>query len=271
MIERLGAQLRGAFESLRKAGVGTQELAVIAAALVVAVSAFAYAVSTRGTAPAGAGEFDRAERAAIREVVRQYILENPEIIPEAVNRLQQREVTKLLDSNRDEIETPFAGAWAGAKDGDVVLVEFFDYNCPYCRLSHADVQRLLKEDDDLKVVFRDFPVLGPASEEAAMASLSAAKQNRFLRYYNSSFEAPGRPNRERTIRMIRAAGLNEGQTAADLNSTALKNELRKNLELGRALGLTGTPTYIVGNRILSGAVGYDTLKQAIDEARRRER
>lgn len=271
MIERLGGQLRGAFERLRKAGVGTQELTVIAAALIVAVSAFAYAVSTRGTAPAGAGEFDRAERAAIREVVRQYILENPEIIPEAVNRLQQREVTKLLDSNRDEIETPFAGAWAGAKDGDVVLVEFFDYNCPYCRLSHADVQRLLKEDDDLKVVFRDFPVLGPASEEAAMASLSAAKQNRFLRYYNSSFEAPGRPNRERTIRMIRAAGLNEGQTAADLNSTALKNELRKNLELGRALGLTGTPTYIVGNRILSGAVGYDTLKQAIDEARRRER
>lgn len=271
MIERLGGWFRSTVARLAKIGIGPREFGVIVAAVVVATGAFAYALSTRGAGPAGGGEFDRAERAAIREVVRQYILDNPEIIPEAVNRLQQREVTKLLDSNRDEIERPFAGAWAGAKDGDVVLVEFFDYNCPYCRLSHPDVQRLIKEDDDLKVVFRDFPVLGPASEEAAMASLSAAGQNRFLAYYKRSFEAPGRPNRERTIRMIRAAGLNEGQTASDLNSNALKAELRKNLELGRALGLTGTPTYIVGNRILSGAVGYDALKQAIDEARRRER
>ena len=206
------------------------------------------------------------DRAAIEAVVRDYILEHPEIIPEAIQRLQQREVAKLLDSNREAIETPFGSAWAGAKDGDVVLVEFFDYACPYCRASIGDVKRLLAEDKDLKVVWRDFPVLGEASQEAAMASLSAAKQGRYKTYYDAMF-SQGRPSRQAMIGAVRSAGMNEIQTASDLGSKDLQKELQKNLELGRALGLTGTPSYVVGNQILSGAVGYDELKKAIAKAR----
>jgi len=201
-------------------------------------------------------------------MTRQYILDNPEIIPGAINRLQEREVTKLLDSNRAEIETPFASAWAGNPNGDVVLVEFFDYACPYCRASKADVDRLLAEDKNLKVVYRDFPVLGPASDEAAMASLSAAKQGRYKAFHNAMFSG-GRPSHERIIANVRAARLNEVQTARDMDSASLKAEIQKNLQLGRALGLTGTPAYIIGNRILSGAVGYDEMKKAIAEARAR--
>lgn len=237
---------------------------------VLIVAGFALVVYGR-TAPAAAGSdaFDRGERKAIEAIVHAYILEHPEIIPQAINHLQDREVTKMLDSNREAIETPYAGAWTGAKDGDVTLVEFFDYNCPYCRVSHPDVQRLLREDPKLRVVYRDFPVLGPASEEAALASLSAAKQGRYTAFYNRNFEEPGRPNHERTIRMVRAAGLNEVRTAADMNSAEIKNEVRKNLDLGRALGLTGTPSYVVGNKILSGAVGYEELKKAVAAARDR--
>ena len=215
-------------------------------------------------APAAAAPGSRAE---IEAIVRETILANPELIPQAIDRLQEREVEKLLASNREAIETPFAGAWAGARDGDVVLVEFFDFNCPFCRKSAADVDRLLKEDPRLKVVFRDMPVLGPDSEHFAMASLSAAQQNRYRKFYSAVFAGQGALNQERLIRSVRQAGLDEGRVATDLQSKALRDEVEKNLSLGRALGLTGTPSYVVGNRILSGAVGYDELKAAVEEAR----
>lgn len=216
----------------------------------------------RPAQPAPAG-IDKAGAAMVREA----IMADPQVIPDAINRLQQMEVEKLLASNRSAIETPFAGAWAGAPDGDVVLVEFFDYNCPFCRQSTADVDRLLKEDPGLKVVYRDLPVLGPESERFARASLSAAQQGRYRRFYGAVFQGQGALTQERLIRNVRAAGLDEARVAQDLAGKAIAAEVQKNLELGRALGLTGTPSYVIGNRILSGAVGYEALKKAVDEAR----
>ena len=210
------------------------------------------------------------DKAAIEKIVRDYILNHPEIIPEAMTRMQTREVTRLLDSNRKDIETPFAGAVAGNPKGDVSVVVFFDYACPYCRQGHADVAKLAASDPGIRVVYRDFPVLSPASEEAAMASLSAAQQGKYTRFHNAMFENPGKVAHERTVAMVRTAGLNELQTAKDMKGAALKAEITKNLELGRALGLTGTPSYIVGNQILSGAVGYDKLKDAVAQARKHD-
>lgn len=209
------------------------------------------------------------DRAALEPMVKAIIMDNPEIIPQAINRLQEREVEKLLASNRQEIETPFAGAWAGAEDGDVVLVEFFDFNCPYCRQSSADVERLLAEDPRLKVVFRDMPVLGPESERFAQASLAAAEQGRYLDFYRTVFAGQGALTRERLIRNVRQSGLNEAKVAAAFESQGVDAEIERNMALGRALGLTGTPSYVVGNEILSGAVGYDALKTAIEKARTR--
>jgi protein-disulfide isomerase len=208
-----------------------------------------------------------ADKAAIEKIVRDYILEHPEIIPQAMERLQNREVTQLLENNRKEVETPFASAVAGNPKGDVSVVVFFDYACPYCRQGHKDVARLAAEDKGLRVVFRDFPVLSPASDEAAMAALSAAQQGKYSRFHDAMFDNPGKVSHERTVAMVRTAGLNELQTAKDLQSPALKAEIKKNLELGRALGLTGTPSYVIGNEILSGAVGYDRLKAAVAKAR----
>lgn len=207
------------------------------------------------------------DRADLEPLVKAIILDNPEIIPQAINRLQEREVEKLLASNREEIETPFAGAWAGAEDGDVVLVEFFDFNCPFCRQSSADVERLLAEDPKLKVVFRDMPVLGPESERFARASLSAAEQGRYMNFYRTVFAGQGALTQERLIRNVRQSGLSEARVAAAFGSDSIESEIERNMALGRALGLTGTPSYVVGNQILSGAVGYDRLKQAVDMAR----
>ena len=240
-----------------------KQVRLVWAAAAVLLAGVAGAALAAGAAPAAAP----GDKAAIERIVRDYILSHPEIIPEAMTRLQSREVTKLLDSNRKEIETPFAGAVAGNPEGDVSVVAVLVYACPYCRQGHADVGKLIAADPRVRVVYRDFPVLSPASEEAAIASLSAAQQGRYTRFHNAMFETPGKVGHERTIAMVRAAGLDEGRTARDLAAPALKAEIKKNLELGRALGLTGTPSYVVGNEILSGAVGLDALKAAVAKAR----
>ncbi len=233
------------------------------AAMAVVAAGVGGAVLAAGTpAPVAA-----RDKAAIEKIVHDYILSHPEIIPEAMTRMQDREVEKLLASNRKAIETPFAGAQAGNPKGDVSVVVFFDYACPYCRQARADVERLVAADPNVRVVFRDFPVLSPASDEAAMASLSAAQQGRYLRFHDAMFETPGKVAHERTVAIVRAAGLDELRTAKDLESPALKAEISRNLELGRALGLTGTPSYVIGNRILSGAVGFERLKGAVADAR----
>jgi protein-disulfide isomerase len=198
-----------------------------------------------------------------RESVRDYLLENPEILPEAMDRLRSREAARVIKANRASLETPFAGAWAGAADGDVVLVEFFDYACGYCRKSNSDVDRLLSEDPKLKVVWREWPVLGADSEAAARASLAAARAGRFKPFYDSLFAA-GRPTPEALAKARAGAGL-----AADLPAQVADQELARNFELARGLEATGTPTFVVGDQIFQGAVGYEALRDAIREARAR--
>ncbi len=232
--------------------------------LVAAVVAAGAGGAVLAAGPAAVGSNDKA---AIEKIVRDYILSHPEIIPEAMNRMQSREVTKLLASNRKEIETPFPGAETGNPKGDVSVVVFFDFACPYCKQAHQDVAKLAAEDKGVRVVYRDFPVLSPASDEAAMAALSAAQQGKYVKFHNAMFETPGKVAHERTVAIVREAGLNEVRTAHDLEAPALKAEITRNLDLGRALGLTGTPSYVIGDRILAGAVGYAKLKEAVAEAR----
>ena len=218
-----------------------------------------------GAALAAGQTKERPDRAEIEAIVRDYILNHPEIIPEAVARLEQAEARKALAASA--LETPFPGATAGNPNGDVKLVVFFDYACPYCRQGHADVAKLVREDPKLMVIYRDFPVLSPASTEAAMASLSAATQGGYRKFHDAMFDSPGRVSLARTMGIVKGVGLSEDKVTADLKNAALKAEVDKNLVLGRELGLTGTPSYIIGNRILSGAVGFDRLKDAVAAAR----
>ena len=205
-------------------------------------------------------------RSDVEAIVRDYVLANPEIIPEAMQRLEDRERGEVVAANRAAFETPFGEAWAGAKDADVVLVEFFDYACGYCRKSNADVERLLKEDPKLKVVWREWPVLGPDSELAAQVSLAAAREGRFRDFYARLFEL-GRPTPQTIKQAQEAAGVSPQLVAQMKGSPAVREELVKNHELAQAIRASGTPTFIVGDKVLQGAVGYEKLKEAIAEAR----
>ena len=207
-----------------------------------------------------------AGKTEIEQTVRSYLLEHPEVLQEASQRLQQRELGKAVEANRAAFETPFAGAWAGAENGDVTLVEFFDYACGYCRKSNADVDRLLKEDPKLKVVWREWPVLGQDSERAAVASLAAAQAGKYRTFFDTLFAA-GRPTADALVRAQQAAGVSPAAVAQLQASPAMRDELAKNYQLAQSIGATGTPTFVVGDEVLQGAVGYDALKDAVEKAR----
>lgn len=208
----------------------------------------------------GGGSFG-GDRTQVETIVREYVLSHPEIIPEAMQLLQDRKTAEVVGLNRAAYEVPFGSAWAGAKDADVVLIEFFDYSCGYCRKSNADVDRLLTEDKKLKVVWRELPVLGPDSEAAAQVSLAAAAQGRFGDFHRKMFEI-GRPTPDAVARVQGALGVKPMPAAPQFQA-----EIEKNVQLARAVNASGTPTFVVGNRVLHGAVGYDALKQAIEAAR----
>ena len=213
------------------------------------------------------GSSGASDRAGIEKIVHAYLLEHPEVIPEAMERLQDREAAKAVDANRAAYETPFAGAWRGAKDADVTLVEFFDYSCGYCRRSNADVERLLGEDKKLKVVWREWPVLGPDSEKAAQVSLAAAKAGKFHEYFERLY-ALGRPTESSIEQAARDVGLTADMVQQVISSGEARAEVAKNYQLAQAVRGNGTPVFIVGDEVLHGAVGYDALKAAIAEARK---
>ena len=144
-----------------------------------------------------------------------------------------------------------------------MLVEFFDYACGYCRAANPDIERLLREDRRLKVVWREYPVLGPNSQLATLASLTAAKAGRFRPFHDRLY-ASGRP----TEASIAAASRSVGIPPATLTEE-YRRELERNFDLARAIGATGTPTWVIGDQVLQGAIGYDALKAAIETARSR--
>jgi protein-disulfide isomerase/uncharacterized membrane protein YgcG len=205
------------------------------------------------------------DHASTEQVVHDYLLNHPEILPQAMERLQANRTTEALGRVRDRVIRPFSGAWAGNADGDVTLVMFSDYACTYCRASLPDVERLLREDPRLKIVFREMPILSRDSEAAARLALAAARRGRYMPMHRALF-ASGRP--DEAARRQAAITLDVANDATVLNDADITAELRGNVAMARELGFDGTPAWVVGNRVLSGAVGYDALKQAIAEARR---
>lgn len=197
-------------------------------------------------------------------IVRQGLLSDPKILSDAVDALRDAQYEPVLASNRAAIETPFASSWKGAAKPDVTLVEFFDYACPYCKASNPSVDRLLQEDKGLKVVYRELPILGPDSVSAARLSLEASKLGRFAAFHDALWAA-GRPAPETIAVAAQVAGI----APKPNGDPEVEAEIKRNYALAGQLGATGTPLFVIGNRVMNGAVGYDTLKQAIDEARKK--
>jgi len=197
-------------------------------------------------------------------IVRAGILADPHVLVDASEALRDAQYAPILSANRSAIETPFASSWKGAAKPEVTLVEFFDYACPYCKASNPAVDRLLQEDKGLRVVYRELPILGADSVSAARLSLAASKVGRFAQFHDTLW-ATGRPSPETNAQAATAAGI-APQPSQD---AAIDAEINNNMKLAGQLGATGTPLFVVGDRVMNGAVGYDMLKDAIAKARAR--
>jgi len=195
-------------------------------------------------------------------MVRGTLVSKPEIIIEAGEALRDRQFAETLTPIRASLERPFFSSWKGAEKPEVTLTYFYDYACGYCRTSNPDIERLLKEDKGLRVVYREFPILGPDSVAAARVSLAASKAGKFAQYHDALYAA-GRPGPETIALAAKSAGV-PGQPVED---PAQEAELRSNMTLASQLGATGTPLFIVGDRVINSAVGYEGLKEAIKAAR----
>jgi len=206
------------------------------------------------------------DKATIEKVVHDYLLAHPEILTEAMGKLQERQAAASIQAERAAIETPFAGAWAGSAKPRVTLVMFSDYSCIYCHKSAPDIERLLAETPDLKVVWREIPVLGPQSVVAARAALEAAREGKYLAFHRALF-ASARPDDATIAAAATKVGLDPAKLSARGKGDDVTKEIGDNLHLAAKIGVDGTPAFVIGDQMLSGAVGYDALRKAIDKAR----
>ena len=204
-------------------------------------------------------------RMAMDGAVRSALLENPEIIPQAMQNLQEREASSALADVRGDVERTFPGAVLGNPQGTVTLVEFTDFACGYCRRAVEDVEALIAANPELKVVVRELPILSPQSADAARMGLAAAAQGRYPAFHRAMFAA-GQPSPEAIEAAARAAGLDMAAARTFAQSDEVERELTRNVELARTLGFSGTPSWVVGDRVIGGAVGEEALAEAIAEA-----
>jgi protein-disulfide isomerase len=244
---------------------GVKSLMIGGLGILAGAAGAAMALGASGEGPsAKVGSMDRA---TIEAIVREYILTHPEILPEAMQNLERKEASSRVSQNAAALTKPFAGAWEGAASGDVTLVEFFDYACSYCRAARADVERLLAEDPKLRVVYREVPILGPDSESAARYSLAVAKLGGDYGKFHKALFGGGRPNQDAINKALAVSGVDAAQARQIASSAGVASELNGNLSLQRTLGISGTPSWVVGNQLINGAVGYDELKAAIAKVR----
>ncbi|WP_425230587.1 DsbA family protein [Sphingomonas sp.] len=197
--------------------------------------------------------------------VRAYLLAHPEVITEAMQALQDRESSKLIAAHRDAIVRPYAGGWAGNARGDVTVVEYFDYNCGFCRASLPALQQMLARNPGVRLVYRELPILSDESRTAARVSLAAAATGPAqYRRFHAALYAAG-PVSAATIKAAaKDAGVDPARVPGDADA-----EIARNLQLASLLNLNGTPSWVIGDRVLAGAQPVEVLEDAIRAARRR--
>lgn len=209
--------------------------------------------------------------------VRGYLLAHPEVLREASIKLQQmdaaaqaKQAKAALAQSSDEVLQPFDGAWAGNPKASLTIAMYTDYACGFCRASLPDVDKLLASDPDLRIVYREWPILGDGSQVAATWGLAAAEQGqaRYIAFHKALFGA-GQLSQASLDKAITAAGLDRGKAQAAAGSKRVADEIARNHVLANQIGATGTPTWVIGDQVVSGALGLDALKRAIAEARGR--
>jgi protein-disulfide isomerase len=243
----------------------------------LAPALFALALASAPQA-VSAQNFSDTQRGDIEKIVREYLLKHPEVLEEAMNELTKRQATAdaekhqaSIAQNSDAIFNSPRGVTIGNKDGDVTFVEFFDYNCGYCKRAMTDMLDLMKADPKLKVVLKEFPVLSQGSVEAAQVGVAMRMQDptgkKYLDFHQKLLGGRGAADKTRAMAVAKEAGADMAKLEKDLASAEVRATLEENMKLAESLGMNGTPSYVIGKQVVIGAVGAESLKEKIGIAR----
>jgi protein-disulfide isomerase len=219
---------------------------------------------------------DDKEKAEVRELVRETILKQPEIILEALQLLELKKQAATKQRVEDTLTIQAKDIYfhpddpvGGNPDGDVTLVEFFDYRCGYCKRVHDTVLKLVEEDGNIRYVYKEFPILGPESIFAAKAALASKYQDKYVSFSDQLMRNRGKYTKEKVFKIAEQTGLDINQLQNDMekHDGAIHTIFQRNYALAQQLDITGTPGFIIGNTIVRGAAGFDQLKAAVDNER----
>ena len=219
-----------------------------------------------------------AQRSEIEKIVRDYLMKNPEVIQEAIGELEKKQAAAeaikhqaAIKENEEALLRSKLHVVVGNQQGDVTFVEFFDYNCGYCKRAMTDMFELMKDDPKLKVVLKEFPVLGPASVEAARVGVAVRMQDKtgkkYLEFHQKLLSGRGQVDKARALAVAKEIGLDTARIERDMAGDEVRKSLEESFQLAEKLGLNGTPSYVIGNNVVIGAVGVEQLKEKVNTAR----
>jgi protein-disulfide isomerase len=221
-----------------------------------------------------AADFTPDQKKEIEGIVGDYLKNHPKMLIDAMQAADDKlkadakdKAAQALTARKQEVFGDPQSPVAGNPNGNVTLVEFFDYRCPYCKQVEPSLEKLIGDDHQLRFVFKEFPVLGPDSEVAARVALAAKQQGKYDAFHRAMMNTPGHIDSAAIYKVAASVGLDVDRVKQDMNSPDVEKELKANLDLGNALDLNGTPSFIVGNTIVPGAISADELKQLIADAR----
>lgn len=225
-------------------------------------------------AGAANGDFTPAQRHAIERIVHDYLVNHPEALLDALQAAENKlksdasaNAQAALAQHKREIFDDSKTPVGGNPEGNVSLVEFFDYRCPYCKQVEPSLEALGDSDKELRFVYKEFPVLGPASTTAARVALASRKQGKYAAFHRAMMAAKGNIDDAAVFKVAAAVGLDRRRLERDMRDPEIDRELKANAELARALDITGTPGFVIGNTIVPGAIGLEDLKKLVAAAR----
>ena len=224
-----------------------------------------------------AAEFTPEQKNGIEQVVHDYLVAHPEVLQEAMAELEKRQQAAEAEKHKDAVKEHAKALFSsphqvvlGNPDGKVTFVEFFDYNCGFCKRAMTDMLTLLKDDPKLKVVLKEFPVLGPGSLEAAQVAVAVRMQDKtgkkYLEFHQKLLGGRGEANKARALAVAKDVGMDMSRLQKDMESPEVKATLQENFTLAEALGLNGTPSYVIGDKVVVGAVGLPQLQAEVNTA-----
>lgn len=212
----------------------------------------------------------------IQTIIREYILENGDVVMEAVERYQKREQEEQFQKSAEKLEelmpklTSADAPSVGNADAPITIVEFFDYNCGYCKRAVPDIQKVLKKHDDVRFVFREMPILGPPSVKAAEWAMAAHKQGKYFDYHVALMQHQGGKDEKTLSNLAKSVGLDVEQMKKDANSDAVKKMIEEDIGISQEIGIRGTPAFVIDGVLHRGYLGPEGLQAEIEKARSKE-